>query len=284
MATKKAASSAKKSTVKKPKSAKQTTKVTTVKAVESRPAQKVTSVDDRPARFSFRRAPLIAALIAEFIGTFIFAATVVAGQGQPILVLFALVGIVLTVGALSGAYVNPALVIAGWLTKRLVGWRALGYIVAEILGAMLALVVLNAFVSAAPAPSNDLMAGGAASLFKAAALPHNKEWFVFFAEVLGTTVLGFAVAGATRELKERTAAAFTVGLGVYLGLMIAGSAAAFIGASAILNPAVAVALQAINFSSAWPLGVYAFGTTLGAVIGFVLYDLLRKVDTSKADA
>jgi aquaporin Z len=277
MATKKAASSAKKSTAKKSTAAKQTTtKVTTVKAVESRPSVQAAATGKRPARFSFSRSPLIAALVAEFVGTFILAATIVAGQGQPILVFFALVGVVLAVGALSGAYVNPALTIAAWLTRRLPGARALGYIVAQVLGAMLALVVLNAFVSAAPAANPaDVYGSSAPALFKAAALPAGKEWYVFFAEFIGTAVLGFAVANATREIKERTAAAFTVGLGIFLGLMIAGSAVAFIGANAILNPAAAVALQAIHFNSVWPLGVYALGTTLGAVVGFILYDLLR---------
>jgi aquaporin Z len=276
MATKKAASTAKKSTLKKSNASKQaTTKVTTVKAVESRPAMQAESTSKRSVRFSLARAPLVAALIAEFIGTFIFAAAIVAGQGQPILVFFALVGVVLAIGALSGAYVNPALTIGAWVTRRMTGMRALAYIVAQLLGAMLALVVLNAYAHAAPAASPTDMYSGAAELFKAAAIPTGKEWFIFFTEFLGTLVFGFAVAGATREKKERSAAALTVGLGVFLGLMIAGSAAAFIGGSAILNPAVAISLQAINFSSVWPIFVYVIGATLGAVIGFILYDLLR---------
>lgn len=278
MATKKAASNTKKSQTKKAASAKQTTtKVTTVKAVESQPASRAAVT--RPSRklLSFNRRPLIAALIAEFVGTFIFAATVIAGQGQPILVFFALVGVVLAIGTLSGAYVNPALTVAAWVTKRMSALRALAFIVAQVLGAMLALVVLNAYVNNAAAQSSMDMYGSAAQLFKASALPEGKEWLILLAEVLGTAIFGFAVANATREKKERTAAAFTVGIGVFLGLMVAGSAAAFVGGSAILNPAVAVALQ-VNFVNVWTLAVYALGTTLGAVIGFALYDLLRTAE------
>jgi aquaporin Z len=269
MATKKAASAAKKSNA-----AKQTTKVTTIKAVESRPAMQAPATSKRAVRFSLTRTPLVAALLAEFIGTFIFAATIIAGQGQPILVFFALVGVVLAVGSISGAYVNPALVLGAWITKRMNGVRAIAYIVAQVLGAMLALVVLNAYVNAAPAASPTDMYSGAAALFKAAALPEGKEWFIFFSEFIGTLIFGFAVAGATREKKERTAAAFTVGLGVFLGLMVAGSAAAFIGGSAILNPAVAISLQAVSFNL-WPIMVYVVGASLGAIIGFILYDMLR---------
>lgn len=101
MANKKATATAKKPGNKNPVVQKQaTTKVTTVKAVESAPSQTVTTtVQRRPApKFSINRAPLIGALIAEFIGTFILTGAVIAGQGQPILVLFALTGVVLTVG------------------------------------------------------------------------------------------------------------------------------------------------------------------------------------------
>lgn len=281
MATKKVASTSKKSTAKKAAAKKQaTTKVTTVKAVESRPAVEAPTTSKKSFRLNINRRPLIAALIAEFVGTFIFAATVVASQGQPILVMFALVGVVLGVGILSGAYVNPALTIAAWVTRRIGALRALGFIIAQVLGAMLALVVLNAYMSGAT-PAGDQLYAGASELFKANAVPAGKEWLVLLAEVLGTAVFGFAVAAATREIKERTAAAFTVGLGLYLGLMIAGSAAAYIGASAILNPAVAVALQ-VNFGNIWTIAIYALGTTLGAVIGFALYDLLR--NTAREDA
>jgi len=286
MATKKAASSTKKSSSKKStSSAKATTKVTTIKAVDARdpkPATQAASVSKRSVRFSLSRTPLIAALVAEFVGTFVFAATIIAGQGQPILVFFALVGIVLAFGALSGAYVNPALTLGAWVTRRLSGRRAIGYMVAQFLGAMLALVVLNAYVHAAPVPAQGDISTAAAQLFKAAALPHGKEWFIFFSELIGTTIFGFAVAAATREKREKTAAAFTAGIGVFLGLMVAGSAAAYLGGSSILNPAVAVSLQAIDFSTVWPIGVYVIGSALGAVIGFVLYDLLRGAETEQA--
>jgi aquaporin Z len=280
MATKKAASTAKKSTAKKSTAAKQsTTKVTTVKAVESEPVSQmaVSTKSKRSLRFGLNRTPLVGALVAEFIGTFILAGAAIAGQGQPILVFFALTGVVLTVGAISGGYVNPALVLGAWVTRRMSGIRALAYVIAQVLGAMLALVILDAYVNNAPATSSSVY-GTSAELFKASAIPHGKEWFIFLSEFIGTIIFGFAVASATREKKERTAAALTVGLGAFLGLMIAGSAAALLGGSAILNPALAVSLQAINFSSVWPILVYVVGAVLGGVIGFVLYDLVRGND------
>jgi aquaporin Z len=278
MATKKAASTTKKSTVKQSAVKKQPiTKVTTVKAVEARPETKAATVSSNATLLGrINRAPLIAALIAEFVGTFLLAATMIAGQGQPILVLFALVGIVLTISTLSGAYVNPALAIAGWVSRRLTGLRALGYVIAQILGAMLALVLLNGFINAAPSDSSSML--GQASLFKAAALPEGKEGLIFSAELIGSLIFGFAFAAATRMVLDRAARGLTVGLGYYVGLMIAGSLAAVLGATAVLNPAVAVALQAINFTSVWPIAIYGLASIIGAVLGFLLYDFLNTAE------
>jgi glycerol uptake facilitator-like aquaporin len=141
---------------------------------------------------------------------------------------------------------------------------------------MLALVLLNSFINAAPSDSSSML--GQASLFKAAALPEGKEGFVFSAELIGSLIFGFAFAAATRMVLDRAARGLTVGLGYYVGLMIAGSLAAVLGATAVLNPAVAVALQAINFSSVWPIAIYGLASIVGAVLGFLLYDFLNTAE------
>lgn len=272
MATKKPASSAKKSTAKRTSS--KTTKVTTVKAAAA--AKSTGKLFDS----KIIRSPLLAAGVGEFIGGFLLAAAVITGQGQPIIIMFALIGILLAAGAISGGHFNPALTIAAWVTKRIKGVRALVYIVAQVLGASLALVVLNAFVSAAPEPSaQQALYQQAPQLFQAQDLPKDKESVVFFAELLGATVFGFAVAAAWR-LKERLASAFGVGVGLFVGLLLAGSAASALSASAVLNPAVAVAIKAVDLGNLgslwpWPLAVYVFATSLGAVIGFILNDVLN---------
>jgi len=274
MATKKAATTTKKTTAKKSAAVK-TTKTT----VTTAPVAATTNEFAGHIQQSVRSLTLWRALGAELVGTFLLAGVVIAGQGQPIFVLFALVGIVLTIGAISGAHVNPAITIGALVTRR-IGWlRAIGYIVAQCLGAALAYVVLNAFIGGAAAVSAEAQAYGQAAptLFAAADITAlaGKEWYVFFAELTGTAILGFAVANATRELQDRVAAAFTVGLGIFIALMIAISAASYVGGSAIINPAVAIALHAFSWSSVWPFAVYALAPVIGGVLGFVLYDLLR---------
>lgn len=212
------------------------------------------------------RTPL-GALFGEFIGTFLLAAAIISTSGQPIFVFFAMTVVFLAVGQLSGSHVNPAITFGAWVTHRVSTLRAIGYIIAQALGAMLALVALNWFINGQPGQMNP-MTGQAmpAELFKANPITEGKEWYAFFAEMLGAGIFGFAVASAMRETKERISAAFTVGGGLFLGLVIAGSAA-------ILNPAVAISLQAINWDT-WPLAVYFFAPLVGAAAGFIIYQVL----------
>lgn len=266
MATKKATPAVKKSTAKKPVKTAKVTKTTTVKAVA---AVKPSSLFSSP----LTRAPFVGALVAEFIGTFLLATSIIAGQGQPIIVLFAIAGVVLLVGTLSGAHLNPAMTLGAWVTRKITGLRAVGYIVAQFLGALAALGILNAFISGA-AQSAEASIYGATTLFQAAAIPAGKEWYVFFAELVGTLILGLAVASALRIKGDRVASALTVGFGIFVALLLAASAAAYVGGSAILNPAVALSLQALKIEM-WPLAIYVLAPIVGGVLGFILHDILR---------
>ena len=255
-------------------------KTTAVKTtVTTAPVAATTNTFAGHIQQSVRSVTLWRALAAELIGTFLLAGVVIAGQGQPIFVLFAFAGIVLMLGAISGAHVNPAVTIGALVTRR-IGWlRAIGYVIAQVLGAALAYIVLNAFLGGAAPVSEQAQAYGQAApaLFAATDITTlaGKEWFLFFAELTGTAVLAFAIANATRELQDRVAAAFTAGFGIFIALMIAVSAASYVGGTAIINPALAVALHAYSWESIWPFAVYALAPVIGGVLGFVLYDVLR---------
>jgi aquaporin Z len=275
MATKKAASTTKKKAPAKKSSsaAAKTTKTT----VTTAPA--AASTFSGHIQSSVRSVALWRALGAELVGTFLLAGVVIAGQGQPIFVLFALVGIVLTFGAISGSHVNPAITIGALVTRR-IGWlRAIGYVIAQCLGAALAYVVLSAFLSGADAVGAAAAAQGqtAPTLYTAADISKltGKEWFVFFSELTGTAILGLAYANASRLVRGRLAGAFTIGLGVFTALMVAVSTASYVGGSAVINPAVAIAVHAYSWANFWPFAIYAIAPAIGAVVGFVIYDLLK---------
>lgn len=269
MATKKAASSTKKAPSRTSARGK-----TTKKTVKSAPAAATKNTFVGSVQASVRSLDFWRSLGAELIGTFLLASVVIAGQGQPIFVLFALVGIVLMIGAISGAHVNPAITIGAWVTRR-IGWlRAISYIVVQCLGAALAFFALNAFVSGAASDETSLFSA-APTLFQAVdvATLTGKEWFLFFSELLGTGILAFAIANATREAQDRTAAAFTAGLGIFIALMVAVSSASYVGGTAIINPAIAVALQ--GYGEFWSYAIYAIAPIIGGALGFIIYDLVR---------
>jgi glycerol uptake facilitator-like aquaporin len=272
MATKKAASTKKKAPVK--KTASSSSARTTVKTISATaPKAGLGSHIET----SLQSKSLWRALAAEFIGTFLLAGVVIAGQGQPIFVLFALVGIVLLIGAISGAHVNPAVTIGAWATRR-IGWlRAVGYILVQFLGAAAAFFAFSAFIGGASEVSAQAQAYGqtAPTLFAAVDITKlgGKEWFLFFSELLGTAILGFAIATTTRTV-DRLSGAFTAGLGIFVALMITVTVAGYVSGSAIINPAVALALQAYH-PVVWAYAVYALAPVLGGVIGFIIHDLIR---------
>lgn len=283
MATKKASSATKRSSLKAPLAAKPTTtKVTTVKAVDARPAG-VRTANQASFVSGFTRTSLLPAALGEFVGTFLLATIVVTQQNQPIALLFAVIAIVLIVGGISGSHLNPIATVGAWVTRKVTSARAVSYLVAQVLGAMLALVVLNAFISQAPEVSQQASALGQAapSLFKTVPIPHGKEWSLLFAELLGAAVLGFAYASVLRNFRDRVAGALTLGAAYFLALVIAGTVATYVSAGIILNPATAISLQALNFTSVWPVAVYVVASLVGGVLGFILHDLLA--NNSAAD-
>lgn len=270
MATKKAVSKSAKPAVKKPVAAAKKTTVRAASASKNAPSVVATLK---------KRLPFIGALVAEFVGTFLLTAAVINQQGSPIVLMFAFIGIVLVIGGLSGAHINPAVTIAAWVTRKINWMRATGYVLVQFLGALTALGLLNAFLGAAEKPSAEALSYGqtAAQLFQANALVEGKEWYVFFAELVGTLILGFVVANAitvARKTKDVTRAALTVGFGIFVALVFAGSAAAYAGGSTILNPAVALSLEALDWKT-WPLAVYVLAPVVGAVLGFLLNDFLQ---------
>ena len=148
MATRKAAST-KKATAKKPAAAKASkTTVRTVSA--SAPKKKAPAVNTEPVVTVAKREKtttlpknIINVIFAELVGTFIL--TLVAltsfndGSIGAIAIGFALSIIVMTVGAVSGAHVNPAVTLGLWSVRKLKPILLPFYWGSQFLGAMLAI-------------------------------------------------------------------------------------------------------------------------------------------------
>lgn len=260
------------------------TKTSAAKKTARKPAaaaKKTTTVSataKMSTKFKFSNSPLLAASVAELVGTFLLTAVILLQSGAPLAVLFGLLGIVLGFGAISGAHFNPAITVGAWATRRVNTTRTVAYVVAQVLGALLALTVVNAYVTSAPETSSQasLLGQSAPQLFKAASIPTDKEWLVLWAELLGAAIFGYAFAAVSRE-KGRALKAFGIASGLFVGILVAGTLASYVGVSTgtLLNPAVAGALQELSWN-AWPIAIYVLAPVVGAVVGFALQDLLQK--------
>src|SRR5262245_22335294 len=105
-------------------------------------------------------------LSAELIGTFILTCAVIMSSGNVILAALTVLVLALILGKLSGGHVNLAVTFALFATRQISALKAFGFIVAQLFGAMLALVVMTKFVTTA----EPTMLGQSPELFKAAEL------------------------------------------------------------------------------------------------------------------
>lgn len=212
-------------------------------------------------------------LFAEFWGTFLttvvaIGARVVAadlGQISPAMA-YASRGImtmacILFLGAISGAHLNPA-VTFGFALRRNFPWtRVPGYLVAQLLGAMLSAWVITALFG-------DLTAGATVPGKGISALD------AFAIEVLLTAGLMQTILGTASEARNMgTNNAIAVGGYMILAAYWAGPAS---GAS--MNPFRSLAPDVLrwNFSVTW---VYFAGPLLGAALGVAAEWLLKGAPT-----
>ncbi|WP_216322335.1 aquaporin [Deinococcus aestuarii] len=161
--------------------------------------------------------------VAEVVGTFFL---VIAALLSPPGLTFALVGatllvMVIALGQVSGAHLNPAVTL-GLITARLFPLReGLVYFVAQVLGAFLALgfgQLVDRRLPVAGAHGNAL-------------------WF----ELLGTALLVFVVVRVVMAKAAPEASALAIGIALTVGIAIAGPSS-----GGVLNPAIALVLLAGN--------------------------------------
>jgi glycerol uptake facilitator-like aquaporin len=191
-----------------------------------------------------------AAVLAELVGTFLLGLVVLSvsksSLGLPYFVSLA-AGLVLVVatllfGRISGAQLNPAITVGLYSLGKLHARRAAVYVVAQVVGGLLASYAATYF-------SGQRYLSG--THFSAKLL---------VAEVLGTFLFALAWAAVVYQKLEVSRAAVLVGLAFPLALLAVSSAGA-----ATLNPATALALHS------WLWGSSVLGPLVGAVAGFQAY-------------
>lgn len=185
---------------------------------------------------------------AELVGTFLLTMAVAASGAlpTPLTAGLTLMVLVYLLGPVSGAHINPAVTL-GLYTLRKISFRhALGYIIAQLLGAFIASLLLAQMIELVTAPP---ISGTEGSI----------------AELLGTFVLAFAVARVVLGHVTADTAGLTIGLALLLGITVAS-----IGSLGVINPAVSLGLGL--FDPATPgfgvnLVVYLLAPLVGGFLG-----------------
>lgn len=198
----------------------------------------------------------LAMLVAELVGTFVLAIVVLSINRYGLPIFTAMAGgvvfatLVLAVGPVSGGHFNPATTV-GWLSMRKISIaKAVGYIVAQAVGAILAWKLYEWFA--------DKEIRIQATEF---------DWKVFVAELLGMMVFAFAITAAAKRKLDAFPAAVVIGSGFFIG----ASLASLVAAAGSINPAVAISqgFRPENVS----YYAYLFGPIVGAIVGMNFYKL-----------
>ena len=277
MATKKAAST-KKATAKKPAAPKASK--TTVRTVSTSAAKKKAPVVKAASASATKRdaksalpSNIINVIFAELVGTFIL--TLVAltsfndGSIGAIAVGITLGVIVMTVGAVSGAHVNPAVTFGLWTMRKLKSILLPFYWGAQFLGAMLAVILTNTVAHNSINFSFENFTSFDGSIFAI--------------ELAGTAIFLFGLAAAvTREQLAVGVRALMIGLALTVGLL---------GSNYLLNAtktqAVADYQKAAQAASSdkeveIPHSAYVKGASLNPAVALAMTDHTKAELTNSA--
>lgn len=145
--------------------------------------------------------------VAELVGTFVLVfascgSAVLAGEkigflGVSLAFGLSLLAMVYAIGPISGCHINPAVTIGILISKKMDAKYAAGYIVAQILGAILAAALLLLIAKGAPGGYDPSVAGFAANGYGEHSPGHYNLLSAFLAEIVLTFFLVFTVLGAT---------------------------------------------------------------------------------------
>jgi len=205
--------------------------------------------------------------LAELIGTFILVVVgsmsiVAAGRMQVAILLVApfgfglgLLAAIQATGHVSGGHYNPAVTLGAFLDQRIDATNAVGYVIAQIVGAIGASAVVLLF-------SDQAAVQGTASAF-----PPGTAGVAVGTEILLTAVFLLVILTVTKRAPGQAAFAIPLTL-----VMIHFAGIPFSGAS--VNPARSLAPALVGGTLDGTILIWIVGPLIGAAIGWAVYRAL----------
>jgi aquaporin Z len=210
--------------------------------------------------------------LAELVGTFILVVigsmTIVAAgaMSTPIQVVvpfgfgLGLLAAIQSAGYVSGGHFNPAVTVGALLDRRIDVMNAVGYIVAQVIGAIAASGVVL------------LVASQEAVQATASGYPAGKMVNAFFVEVLLTAIFLLVILTVTKRAPNHAAFAIPLTLTVihFAGIPFSGAS---------VNPARSLAPALVGGTIDGTIIVWIAGPLVGALLGWAVYRALEDGST-----
>lgn len=188
---------------------------------------------------------------------------------------FAILAMIYAIGHISGCQLNPAVTLAMLATKRMSGKDAVGYWVAQLIGAFIGAALIGLCFGF----TNAAQLGYGATNFSEA----NTGFLVAtLAEIVGTFFLLFVIMGSFSGRAPAGFGGLAVPLAVAADILVFGPIT-----NVSLNPfrSLAPAVLQMVFGGKYEmshLAVYFIGPAIGAILGVVAYDYMTRVQTADA--
>jgi aquaporin Z len=217
-------------------------------------------------------AELIGTFVLVFagLGTAVIAGSKVGNVGVAMAFGLALLAMAFAVGPISGCHINPAVTLGMLVSKRIAIKDAVGYWVAQCIGATIASGIVLFIAEGAPGGSLASLAG-AANGFGDHSPANYSMAAAFVAEMFLTMLLVFTVLGATDERAPAGFAGIPIGL-ILTTIILAGipvTNGSFNPARSV-GPAVLVGGWALK-----QLWLFIVAPMAGGVIAALLYSGTR---------
>jgi aquaporin Z len=210
--------------------------------------------------------------LAELVGTFILVVigsmSIVAAKAMeaPILVVvpfgfgLGLLAAIQTAGYVSGGHFNPAVTLAAFLDRRIDAMNAVGYVVAQVIGAIAASGVIL------------LIADQAAVQGTASAFPEGRMGAAVVVEALLTAVFVLVILTVTKRSPNHAGFAIPLTLMVvhFAGIPFSGSS---------VNPARSLGPALVGGTLDGTILVWIAGPLVGAAIAWGVYRALEDGST-----
>jgi aquaporin Z len=167
--------------------------------------------------------------LAEFLGTFVLvfigcgSAVIAGGQigylGISLAFGLAVLAMVYTIGPVSGCHINPAITISAYVARRISAKDSAGYIIAQILGAILGAGIL--FLIAGGKEGYDIAKNG---LGQNGYGEHSPQGYSMMAALIAEVVLTFifilVIIGSTSDAAPKGFAGISIGLSLAIIHMV----------------------------------------------------------------